>query len=105
MDVKNTFLIGDIEEEFNMASPFGLEGTFKSKVCMLEKSLYGLKKSSRSWFVKFTQYMKKKGYIKGHAKYTLLTKLSRHGKNIALIVYVDDIVLTRDDIDEITKVK
>jgi hypothetical protein len=44
MDVKTTFLHGDLEEEIYMKQPEGfvLEGN-KELVCMLKKSLYGLK--------------------------------------------------------------
>jgi hypothetical protein len=49
--------------------------------------------------------MKKQGYIQGQADHTLFTKFSPHGKIAILIVYVDDIVLTGDDIVEMAKVK
>ncbi|KAK2450461.1 putative mitochondrial protein [Trifolium repens] len=63
------------------------------------------KQSPRAWFEKFTQSMKKQGYIQGQADHTLFTKFSPHGKIAILIVYVDDIVLTGDDIVEMAKVK
>ncbi|XP_058745985.1 uncharacterized mitochondrial protein AtMg00810-like [Vicia villosa] len=49
--------------------------------------------------------MKKQGYIQGQADHTLFTKFSHDGKLAALIVYVDDIVLTGDDTVEMTRVK
>ncbi|XP_050874974.1 uncharacterized mitochondrial protein AtMg00810-like [Lathyrus oleraceus] len=49
--------------------------------------------------------MKKQGYIQGQLDHTLFTKFSHDGKVIVLIVYVDDIVLTGDDIVEMTRVK
>ncbi|CAJ2653166.1 unnamed protein product [Trifolium pratense] len=105
LDVKNAFLNGDLEEEVYMDIPPGFEDKFGSNVCKLNKSLYGLKQSPRAWFEKFTYSMKKQGYIQGQADHTLFTKFSQDGKIVVLIVYVDDIVLTGDDIVEMARVK
>jgi len=44
LDVKTTFLHGDLEEEIYMQQPQGYEVKGKEKlVCMLKKTLYGLK--------------------------------------------------------------
>lgn len=56
LDVKNAFLNGILEEEIYMTQLPGIvvqEET--SKVCHLRKSPYGLKHSSRSWFVCLSQ--------------------------------------------------
>jgi hypothetical protein len=48
MDVKTTFLHGDLEEEIYMKQPKGFVVKGKKElVCKLNKSLYGLKKSPR----------------------------------------------------------
>ena len=48
LDVKTTFLHGNLEEEIFMEQPKGFKklGT-KNLVCRLKKSLYGLKQSPR----------------------------------------------------------
>jgi Reverse transcriptase (RNA-dependent DNA polymerase) len=44
LDVKNTFLHGDLKEEVFMEIPHGFENEqLKGKVCRLKRSLYGLK--------------------------------------------------------------
>uniref|UniRef100_A0A0D3CNI4 Reverse transcriptase Ty1/copia-type domain-containing protein n=1 Tax=Brassica oleracea var. oleracea TaxID=109376 RepID=A0A0D3CNI4_BRAOL len=60
MDVKTAFLHGDLEERILMEQPEGfiLKGD-EDKVCLLRKSLYGLKKSPRQWNLKFDGFMKK----------------------------------------------
>lgn len=105
LDVKNAFLNGDLEEEVYMEIPPGFKSKFGPNVCKLNRSLYGLKQSPRAWFEKFTQSMKKQGYTQGQADHTLFTKFSHDGKVAALIVYVDDIVLTGDDTVEMARVK
>ena len=50
MDVKTTFLNGDIEETINFVS-----GDLKNVVYKLNKSIYDLKQVSRQWYHKFHQ--------------------------------------------------
>ncbi|KAA0050650.1 Cysteine-rich RLK (receptor-like protein kinase) 8 [Cucumis melo var. makuwa] len=105
LDVKNAFLNGDLVEEVYMSPPLGFEAQFGQQVCKLQKSLYGLKQSPRAWFDRFTTFVKSQGYSQGHSDHTLFTKVSKIGKITILIVYVDDIVLTRDDQTEISQLK
>ncbi|CAL8999957.1 unnamed protein product [Prunus brigantina] len=96
-DVKNAFLHGDLKEEIYMDLPPGIPVTSKEGVvCKLRKSLYGLKQSPRAWFGKFAASMKKFGYVQSNSDHTLFLK--RHkGKLTALIIYVDDMIVTGDD--------
>ena len=49
LDIKNVFLHGDLQEEVHMEQPprFIAQGEIR-KVCLLRKSLYGLKQSPRA---------------------------------------------------------
>jgi hypothetical protein len=54
MDVKTTFLNGNIEEELYMVHPKGfVDPKDANKVCKLQRSIYGLKQASRSWNLHF----------------------------------------------------
>ncbi|KAA0067143.1 Cysteine-rich RLK (receptor-like protein kinase) 8 [Cucumis melo var. makuwa] len=77
--------------------PPGFEAQFEHWVCKLQKSLYGLKQSSRAEFDRLTTFIKSQGYSQRHSDPTLFTKVSKAGKIATLIVYVDDIVLSGDD--------
>nr|GEU88838.1 zinc finger, CCHC-type [Tanacetum cinerariifolium] len=56
MDVKTTFLNGDLDEEVYMKQPkrFVMPGN-EHKACKLVKSLYGLKQAPKQWHQKFDE--------------------------------------------------
>ena len=74
------------------------------KVCCLKKALYGLKQSPRAWFDRFTKAIQQHGYKHAQADHTLFYKLV--GKKITImIVYVDDIIVTGNDVGKIESIK
>ena len=78
----------------------GFEERFQFRVCKLMKSPYGLKQSPRDWFENFTRSIKDQGYAQAQSDHTMFVKNSKKGKIAILIVYVDDIILTGDDLIE-----
>ena len=106
LDIKNAFLNGDLEEEVYMEIPPGLETSSNvNRVCRLKKSLYGLKQSPRAWFNRFTKTVAQYGYSQCQADLTLFVKTSPEKEIAILIVYVDDIILTRDYEEELVRLK
>ncbi|RVW84214.1 Retrovirus-related Pol polyprotein from transposon TNT 1-94 [Vitis vinifera] len=77
----------------------------KESGLQLQKSLYGLKQSPRAWFDRFTKAVLKLGYKQGQADHTLFVKKSHVGKLAILIVYVDDIILSGNDMGELQNLK
>ncbi|KAG8496414.1 hypothetical protein CXB51_007522 [Gossypium anomalum] len=58
LDVKTTFLHGELEEDIYMQQPEGFTVSEKEDyVCLLKKSLYGLKQSPRQWYKRFDSFM------------------------------------------------
>ncbi|KAG8481754.1 hypothetical protein CXB51_027217 [Gossypium anomalum] len=54
LDVKTAFLHGEFEEDIYMQQPEGFIVLEKEEyVCLLKKSLYGLKQSPRQWYKRF----------------------------------------------------
>ena len=63
MDVKTAFLNGELEEEIYMEQPvnFVSKGQ-EQKVCKLKRSIYGLKQSSRQWYLRFHEAVMSYGF-------------------------------------------
>ena len=98
LDVNNAFLNGDLNEEVYMQLPKGLTlptfvSTDANMVCRLHKSLYGLKQSSRQWYQKLSSALLEEGFKQSLADNTLFTR-GTSSTFIAILVYVDDMILT-----------
>ena len=103
-DVKNAFLHGNIEEEMYMEAPPGYSQEFSTgKRCRLIKALYGLKQSPRAWFGRFTTAMKF-GYRQSNSYHTLFLKKEKD-KITCPIIYVDDLIITRNNAEKIKELK
>ena len=58
LDVKTAFLHGELEEVIYMQPPEGfIKDINTNQVCLLKKSLYGLKQSPSQWYKRFDTYM------------------------------------------------
>jgi hypothetical protein len=95
MDVKTTFLNGVIEEEVYIEQPQGfvIHGK-ESHVCRLKKALYGLKQAPRAWYSRIDGYLMSFGFTKSDADPNLYYKVV-DGDPLMLVLYVDDLFLTR----------
>ena len=105
MDVKTAFLNGDIDETIYMVQLENfVSGDTKRMVCKLKKSIYGLKQASRQWYYKFHQVIISSGFEMNMVDDCIYHKFSE-SKHISLVFYVDDILLTTNDIGMLHETK
>jgi hypothetical protein len=100
MDVSNAFLHGDLQEEMYMEQPPAyVDQTHPNLVCRLKKVLYSLKQAPKAWSNKIGQYLVTSGFQTSNADFSLYVKKKDRGI-VVIVIYVDDLIITRDsDVD------
>ena len=98
MDVKTVLLNGYLEKDIYMEQPMDFtSGDGDHRVCKLQRSIYGLKQASQSWNHHFDKAIKSFDFIKNKKKICAYKSVS--GSIITfLILYMNDILLIRNDI-------
>ena len=104
MDVKPAFLNGNLFEDVYMTRPEVFTSKDGSKVCKLQKSIYGLKQASRSWNIRFDETIKEFGFSQNRDEAYVYKKVSG-SVVVFLVLYVDDILLIGNDVSVLQSVK
>ena len=105
IDVRTTFLNGDLVEDVYMSLPIGFEEVGKEHmVCKLHKSIYGLKHAFRQWYLKIDEDVIANGFKENIVNQCIYMKVSG-SKYILLVLYVDDILLATNDTDLLIMIK
>lgn len=89
-DVKNAFLHGDLDTTGYRWKIWQMQGL------QIEKGSIWTKRVSKSIFEKFTHLIVKLKYYRSQGNHTLFIKHTDQSKVTALIVYVDDIIVSED---------
>lgn len=94
LDVSNAFLHGTLQEHVLCQQPSGfVDATRPNTVCLLDKSLYGLRQAPRAWFNRFAAFVIRIGFTLTRSDSSLFV-LRRGSEIVYLLFYIDDIVLT-----------
>ncbi|KAL4376695.1 hypothetical protein GQ457_02G014510 [Hibiscus cannabinus] len=104
LDINNAFFHGFLQEEVYMELPPGFSPDSSGLVCRLKKSLYGLKQASRQWNERLTDALLTQGFKQSVSDSSLFTK-GEGSMFIALVVYVDDIILASPSMFQVTAIK
>ena len=98
IDIKTAFLNGKLNETVYVQPPPGFE--MPGKVWLLKRALYGLRQAPRAWHQTLKIELEGLGYRESMADPSLFL-----GNNVALLIYVDDILIAAPTIAEIKTVK
>nr|GEW24322.1 zinc finger, CCHC-type [Tanacetum cinerariifolium] len=106
MDVKTTFLNGDLDEEVYMKQTKGfiMSGN-EHKVCKLVKSLYGLKQAPKQWHQNFDEVVLSSGFHLNQSDKCVYSKFDDSGKGVIICLYVDDMLIFGTDQNQVDKTK
>ena len=84
----------------NLPPSYSHPSGFPHRVCRLRQTLYGLKQASQAWFAKFSSTISHHGFSGSSFDTNLFLRRSGHGITI-LLLYVDDMIITCDDVQDI----
>ncbi|GKB99380.1 retrovirus-related pol polyprotein from transposon TNT 1-94 [Tanacetum coccineum] len=98
MDVKTTFLNGELKEEVYFSQPEGfVDQNNPSHVYKLKKALYGLKQAPHAWYNMLSSFLISQQFSKGAVDPALFTRQA--GNDLLLVqIYVDDIIFASTNI-------
>ncbi|GJV35470.1 retrovirus-related pol polyprotein from transposon TNT 1-94 [Tanacetum coccineum] len=97
IDVKTSFLNGELKEEVYVCQPEGfVDPDHPTHVYRLKKALYGLKQAPQAWYDTLSRFLLDNKFSKGAVDPTLFTRQT--GKHILLVqIYVDGIIFASTD--------
>jgi hypothetical protein len=105
MDVKTSFLNGELDEEIYMEQTAGFVANGQEgMVCKLLKSLYGLKQAPKQWHEKFDRTLTSVGFVVNKADKCVYYRYGG-GEGVILCLYVDEILILRTSLDVIKDTK
>ena len=90
------FFRGDLDEKVYMTMPPEFWSSNSNKISRLRKSLYNLKQPPHQWFAKLSSKLLEYGFVHFYGDYSLFT-YRKDNKFMALLAYVDHLVLTVND--------
>lgn len=94
LDVSNAFLHGTLTERVYVQQPTGFEDPRRpTDVCLLERSLYGLRQAPRAWFTTFAEHATTLGFKQSRSNSSLFV-YCRGDEMAYLLLYVDDMILS-----------
>ncbi|GJS12067.1 retrovirus-related pol polyprotein from transposon TNT 1-94 [Tanacetum coccineum] len=98
MDVKTTFLNGELKEDVYVSQPEGFfDQDNPSHVYKLKKALYGLKQAPHAWYDMLSSFLISQEFSKGAVDPTFFTQQA--GNDLLLVqIYVEDIIFASTNI-------
>jgi hypothetical protein len=105
MDVKTTFLNGELDEKIYMEQPAGFVANGQEgMVCKLLKSLYDLKQPPKQWHEKFDRTFTSIDFVMNEVDKCVYYRYGGD-EGVILCLYVDDILILGTSLDVIKETK
>ena len=109
MDVKTAYLNGELDKPIYMRAPEGLDlidqpACPADRVCLLIKSLYGLKQSGRRWHANINHSLIANGFTPLHADRCVYVRRKADCIDI-IALYVDDLLIASSKKVELLAIK
>ena len=106
LDEKAAFLLGELDKDIYMPKPEDfLVSSKEDYVCLLKKSLYGLKQSPRQWYKRFYSFMISHNFKRCTYDICVYFRRCDDESFVYLLLYVDDMLIATKDKEEIQRVK
>src|SRR5271155_3202362 len=106
MDVNTAFLNSDLDELVYVEQPEGFEVPGKEDyVCLLRKTLYGLKQSPRAWFQLIATVLVDFDFQQCESDPCIFIHKNENGEHTYIALYVDDLLIAGDNEEDIAKIK
>ena len=96
LDVTTAYLNAELDHVIYMEQPHGTGLANDNRVCLLRKSLYGLKQSAKLWNDTIHKFLIDLGFKRNAADMCLYQRSNDKG-NIYLIIWVDDVVIIAEN--------
>ena len=104
--MKTVFLHETLEERIYMRQPDGfMEIGQEDKVCLLRRSLYGLKQFSRQWYHRFDGFILSLKFIRFEHDCYVYVKDIDEKDALYLLLYVDDMLIASRSMEAVKRLK
>jgi hypothetical protein len=106
MDVNTAFLYSSLQETVYVEQPekFVAPGN-EDLVCLLSKALYGLKQSPRAWFHVIAKVLVDFYFKQSESDSCIWILKNEKGECIYIALYIDDLIIAREDKEAIITIK
>jgi hypothetical protein len=104
LDVKTTFLNGELEEEIYMQQSQGYEQGGPNTMCRLLRAFYGLRQAPRAWHRWLKKVLEDLEFVASSTDVALF-RGTVDGETVWLLVWVDDILVAAQGEERVAKMK
>lgn len=106
LDMKRTFLHGNLDEQIYMHQAEGFKVSGKEDhVCSLKKSLYGFRQVPRQWYQRFDAFMMKQSCTRSKYDSCVYFRKLDDDSIIYLLLYVDKMLIAAKSMSKIETLK